>query len=86
MKKIIVIRIPFSKREVLFRRISLTNFLEVKKNNNTKTRTSRDLIGKRTNMSENMGYLSVTPAGDRGSGATENMEGCLLCNVTLLKE
>lgn len=79
MKKIIFSRIPFSKKAVFFRRISLTNFLGVKKHE-----TSRDLTGKRTNMSEKMGGLSLAPAGDQGSGDGEMREGSSLCNVTPL--
>lgn len=80
MKNIIFSRIPFSKGKVLFRRTSLTNFLGIEK----KRETSRDLIGSRTDLSENMGDLSIGPAGDQGSGARERMEGSLLCNVTPL--
>lgn len=81
MKKIIFSRIAFSKKAVLFRRISLTNFLGVKKKKNE---TSRDLIGKRTNGSEKMGGLSLAPAGGQGSGAGEVREVRSLCNVTPL--
>lgn len=64
----------------MFRRISLTNFLGVKKKNET----SRDLTGKRTNRSEKLGGLFLAPAGDPGSGAREMRESSSLCNVTPL--
>lgn len=63
----------------LFIRIFLINLFGVKID------TSRDLTGKRTNLSEKVEDLSLAPAGNSEPGAGEMTEGSFLCNVTPLE-